>query len=163
MGRLFVRSGRWDSNPRHSAWEADALPLSYTRAAACSLESSTCRSLFHSRMVSTLICSIALRSMALPACHVHSRPYALPSLHSHSCSPSQSHAMLITLDHLNISSAGRLKGASAILARTSCVQTSTLSADVDALLCGKNPSRRKVHAARASALHQGPGCRARAA
>lgn len=57
--------------------------------------------------------------------------------------------MLITLDHLNISSAGRLKGASAILARTSCVQTSTLSADVDALLCGKNPSRRKVHAARA--------------
>ena len=25
-------SGRWDSNPRHSAWEADALPLSYARA-----------------------------------------------------------------------------------------------------------------------------------
>ena len=24
-------SGRWDSNPRPSAWEADALPLSYSR------------------------------------------------------------------------------------------------------------------------------------
>ena len=24
-------SGRWDSNPRPSAWEADTLPLSYTR------------------------------------------------------------------------------------------------------------------------------------
>ena len=27
-------SGRWDSNPRPSAWEADALPLSYSRIAA---------------------------------------------------------------------------------------------------------------------------------
>ena len=25
-------SGRWDLNPRPSAWEADALPLSYTRS-----------------------------------------------------------------------------------------------------------------------------------
>ena len=25
-------SGRWDSNPRHSAWKADALPLSYSRS-----------------------------------------------------------------------------------------------------------------------------------
>lgn len=24
-------SGRWDSNPRHSAWKADVLPLNYTR------------------------------------------------------------------------------------------------------------------------------------
>lgn len=24
-------SGRWDSNPRHSGWQLDALPLSYTR------------------------------------------------------------------------------------------------------------------------------------
>ena len=28
-----IWSGRWDSNPRHSAWEADALPLSYARVA----------------------------------------------------------------------------------------------------------------------------------
>ena len=26
-----IRSGRWDSNPRHSAWEADVLPLNYSR------------------------------------------------------------------------------------------------------------------------------------
>lgn len=26
-----LESGRWDSNPRHSAWEADILPLNYTR------------------------------------------------------------------------------------------------------------------------------------
>jgi hypothetical protein len=26
-----VWSGRWDSNPRHSAWKAEALPLSYAR------------------------------------------------------------------------------------------------------------------------------------
>ena len=26
-----VKSGKWDSNPRPSAWEADALPLSYSR------------------------------------------------------------------------------------------------------------------------------------
>ncbi len=26
-------SGRWESNPRHSAWEADVLPLNYARAA----------------------------------------------------------------------------------------------------------------------------------
>ena len=26
-----MESGRWDSNPRPSAWEADALPLSYCR------------------------------------------------------------------------------------------------------------------------------------
>src|SRR5580704_10436372 len=24
-------SGRWESNPRHSAWEADVLPLNYAR------------------------------------------------------------------------------------------------------------------------------------
>ena len=28
-------SGRRDSNPRHSAWEADALPLSYSRFITC--------------------------------------------------------------------------------------------------------------------------------
>ncbi len=28
---LALWSGRWDSNPRPSAWEADALPLSYSR------------------------------------------------------------------------------------------------------------------------------------
>src|SRR5260370_41325993 len=27
-------SGRWESNPRHSAWEADVLPLNYARAIA---------------------------------------------------------------------------------------------------------------------------------
>ncbi len=27
----FPASGKWDSNPRPSAWEADALPLSYSR------------------------------------------------------------------------------------------------------------------------------------
>lgn len=27
-------SGRWESNPRHSAWEADVLPLNYARAPA---------------------------------------------------------------------------------------------------------------------------------
>jgi hypothetical protein len=27
-------SGRWESNPRHSAWEADVLPLNYTRVNA---------------------------------------------------------------------------------------------------------------------------------
>src|ERR1700731_2574008 len=27
-------SGRWESNPRHSAWEADVLPLNYARAFA---------------------------------------------------------------------------------------------------------------------------------
>src|SRR5690606_11927847 len=26
-------SGRWGSNPRHSAWEADVLPLNYARSA----------------------------------------------------------------------------------------------------------------------------------
>ena len=26
-----VESGRWDSNPRHPAWKAGTLPLSYTR------------------------------------------------------------------------------------------------------------------------------------
>src|ERR1700722_16330546 len=25
-------SGRWESNPRHSAWEADVLPLNYARS-----------------------------------------------------------------------------------------------------------------------------------
>ena len=29
---LFSASGKWDSNPRPSAWEADALPLSYSRS-----------------------------------------------------------------------------------------------------------------------------------
>ncbi len=29
--RNYLWSGRWDSNPRPSAWEADALPLSYSR------------------------------------------------------------------------------------------------------------------------------------
>ena len=28
---ICERSGRWDSNPRPSAWQADALPLSYAR------------------------------------------------------------------------------------------------------------------------------------
>ena len=28
------KSGRWDSNPRHSAWEADILPLNYARIIA---------------------------------------------------------------------------------------------------------------------------------
>ena len=28
---LFVWSGRWDSNPRHPAWEAGILPLNYAR------------------------------------------------------------------------------------------------------------------------------------
>ena len=28
----FGWSGRWESNPRHSAWEADVLPLNYARA-----------------------------------------------------------------------------------------------------------------------------------
>ncbi len=28
----FYWSGRWESNPRHSAWEADVLPLNYARA-----------------------------------------------------------------------------------------------------------------------------------
>ena len=32
-------SGQWDSNPQPSAWEADALPLSYARA--CGRESTT--------------------------------------------------------------------------------------------------------------------------
>lgn len=27
----YLRSGRWDSNPRHSPWQGDALPLSYAR------------------------------------------------------------------------------------------------------------------------------------
>ena len=27
-------SGRWGSNPRHSAWEADILPLNYARLRA---------------------------------------------------------------------------------------------------------------------------------
>src|ERR1700685_3225975 len=27
-------SGRWESNPRHSAWEADVLPLNYARMLA---------------------------------------------------------------------------------------------------------------------------------
>ena len=30
-GEEFIWSGRRDSNPRHSAWEADALPLNYSR------------------------------------------------------------------------------------------------------------------------------------
>ena len=30
----MTESGRWDSNPRHSAWEADILPLNYARANA---------------------------------------------------------------------------------------------------------------------------------
>ena len=30
--RRLVWSGRRDSNPRHSAWEADALPLNYSRS-----------------------------------------------------------------------------------------------------------------------------------
>lgn len=29
--RRLIWSGRRDSNPRHSAWEADALPLNYSR------------------------------------------------------------------------------------------------------------------------------------
>src|SRR5262245_4716704 len=29
----FRLSGRWDSNPRHPAWKAGTLPLSYTRVA----------------------------------------------------------------------------------------------------------------------------------
>ena len=32
--RRHVWSGRRDSNPRHSAWEADALPLNYSRTAS---------------------------------------------------------------------------------------------------------------------------------
>jgi hypothetical protein len=28
---LASKSGRWDSNPRLSAWEADVLPLNYSR------------------------------------------------------------------------------------------------------------------------------------
>ncbi len=34
---LSLKSGRWDSNPRHSPWQGDALPLSYARinAALC--------------------------------------------------------------------------------------------------------------------------------
>lgn len=31
MGRISG-SGQWDSNPRHSPWEGDVLPLNYTRA-----------------------------------------------------------------------------------------------------------------------------------
>ena len=30
----YKQSGRRDSNPRHSAWKADALPLSYARASS---------------------------------------------------------------------------------------------------------------------------------
>ena len=30
-GTTEVWSGRWESNPRHSAWEADVLPLNYAR------------------------------------------------------------------------------------------------------------------------------------
>src|SRR5688572_4659116 len=29
--RGIYKSGRWDSNPRRSAWEADILPLNYAR------------------------------------------------------------------------------------------------------------------------------------
>lgn len=29
--QYLQNSGRWDSNPRHSAWEADILPLNYAR------------------------------------------------------------------------------------------------------------------------------------
>ena len=32
---LILWSGKRDSNPRPSAWEADTLPLSYSRAARC--------------------------------------------------------------------------------------------------------------------------------
>lgn len=28
---LILKSGQWGSNPRPSAWEANALPLSYAR------------------------------------------------------------------------------------------------------------------------------------
>lgn len=34
-------SGRWESNPRHSAWEADVLPLNYARSSAPHIDSST--------------------------------------------------------------------------------------------------------------------------
>src|SRR3954466_2575834 len=30
-GLTYLQSGRWDSNPRRSAWKADTLPLSYAR------------------------------------------------------------------------------------------------------------------------------------
>ena len=33
-GEFLKKSGRWDSNPRHSAWEADILPLNYARKKA---------------------------------------------------------------------------------------------------------------------------------
>ena len=35
-------SGRWGSNPRHSAWEADVLPLNYARPPADCQRSQTC-------------------------------------------------------------------------------------------------------------------------
>ncbi len=36
----YKQSGRRDSNPRHSAWKADALPLSYARKASNDTETS---------------------------------------------------------------------------------------------------------------------------
>ena len=34
--QIFQQSGRRDSNSQHSAWKADALPLSYARKSTCS-------------------------------------------------------------------------------------------------------------------------------
>lgn len=31
MYKTRLKSGRWDSNPRHSPWEGDVLPLNYAR------------------------------------------------------------------------------------------------------------------------------------
>src|SRR5712691_4973788 len=42
-------SGRWESNPRHTAWEAVVLPLNYARKADCySHEHGDCTRLNHS-------------------------------------------------------------------------------------------------------------------
>lgn len=52
------KSGRWDSNPQHSAWKADTLPLSYAR-----------------KRILALLQAVSFQCVC-PASSVHSRPLA---------------------------------------------------------------------------------------
>ena len=54
---FWLKSGWWDSNPRPPAWEADTLPLSYTRTTKLQvnftsrkIEKSTCRQLGYRKL-----------------------------------------------------------------------------------------------------------------
>ena len=78
LGEVFIWSGRWDSNPRPSPWQGDALPLSHFRSLKMMMWNSaipvnSCRAEGQSRTGDTGIFSAVLYHLSYLGSHTHGK------------------------------------------------------------------------------------------